>query len=143
MAADRNWDMSVYLIAQGYTEKNENIEWILPKSIMTTVNVMGWGCLLTHSGNVNMNNRIPYYPIETTFDLERKLRAGTDYDFRYVFTGHWHHHAMLDSCIILCPCMIGANQFSRFKIHRNSAPEQLLCFFTEKRGLMAQWPIKF
>ncbi|MBV6342815.1 hypothetical protein, partial [Candidatus Magnetobacterium casense] len=69
-------------------------------------------------------------------------RAGTDKDFQYVFTGHWHHHAMLDSSIIMCPSMIGANQFSRFKLHRKSSPEQLLAFFTEKHGLVSQWPIK-
>lgn len=142
MTADRNWDMSVYLIAKGYTENCNNIEWNIPHSIMSIANVAGWNCLITHSGEVQMNNRVPYYPIESTFDMEHKVRAGTDKDFQYVFTGHWHHHAMLDGSIVLCPSMIGANQFSRFKLHRRSNPEQLLCFFTEKHGLISQWPIK-
>jgi hypothetical protein len=141
MTADRNWDMAVYLIAQELTKNCANIEWHLPRSIMEIVEIMGWNCLLTHSGEVNMNNRVPYYPIESTFDMEHKVRAGTGKDFNYVFTGHWHHHAVLDSSIILCPSMIGSNQFSRFKLHRRSKPEQLLGFFTEKHGLVTQWPI--
>ena len=142
MTADRNWDMSVYLIAQGYTANLENVEWHIPQSIMTIADVEGWNCLLTHSGEVNMNNRVPYYPIESTFDQEHKARSGTEKDFVYAFTGHWHHHAMLSSSIVMCPSMIGNNQFSRFRLHRNSSPEQHLCFFTHKHGLTNQWPIK-
>jgi hypothetical protein len=142
MTADRNWDMSVYLISQALTQDLKNVEWNIPRSIMAVADVGGWNCLLTHSGEVNMNNRTPYYPIETTFDQEHKSRTGTDKDFTYAFTGHWHHHAVLDSTIIMCPSMIGNNQYSRFKLHRNSTPEQLLAFFTEKRGLINQWPIK-
>lgn len=142
MTADRNWDMSVYLIAQGYTEQCKNIEWNIPQSISTVTNVMGWKCLLSHSLNVNMTHRTPYYPIETTVDMEHKVRSGTDKDFYYVFLGHWHHQALLDDTIIMCPCMIGANQFSRFKLHRRSIASQLLCFFTEKHGMVNQWPIK-
>lgn len=142
MTADRNWDMTVYLVSQLVTENCKNIEWHIPHSIMKVADVMGWKCLLTHSGEVNMNNRVPYYPIETTFDMEHKVRSGTSEDFHYVFTGHWHHHAMLDSSIILCPCMIGPNQFSRFKLHRQAKAEQLLCFFTKKHGIVTQWPIK-
>jgi len=141
MTADRNWDMSVYLIAQGYTEQCKNIEWNIPQSIMTVVDVMGWKCLLSHSMEVQMTHRTPYYPIETTVDMEHKVRAGTDKDFDYVFMGHWHHYAVIDNSIIICPCMIGPNQFSRFRLHRRSKPEQLLCFFTEKHGLINQWPI--
>lgn len=137
MTADRNWDMSVYLIARDYTEDLPNVEWQIPKSIMSTTDIMGNTCLLTHSGEVNMTNRVPYYPIENTFDLEYKIRP-----FNYVFTGHYHHHALLASYIVLCPSMIGPSQFSRFKLHRVANPEQLLCFFDEKYGLLSQWPIK-
>jgi len=138
MTADRNWDMSAYLMAQALTEQCENVEWNLPRSIMTVVDIMGWNCLLTHSGEVNMNNRTPYYPIESTFDMEYKARAGTDKEFKYVFTGHWHHRAVLDDSIFLCPSMIGPSQFSRFKLHKRAAPAQLLGFFSEKLGLIEE-----
>lgn len=138
MTADRNWDMSAYLIAQALTEQCSNIEWTIPRSIMTVVDVMGWNCLLTHSGEVNMNNRTPYYPIESTFDMEYKARAGTDKEFKYVFTGHWHHRAVLDDSIFLCPSLIGPSQFSRFKLHKRAAPAQLLGFFSEKKGLIEE-----
>ena len=141
MTADRNWDMSVYLMARAFTANCPNIKWQIPESIMTTTRVMGWNCLLTHSGEVNMNNRTPYYPIESTFDMEHKARSGTDKDFQYAFMGHWHHDALLDNCIYLNPSMIGANQFSRFKLHRKSKPAQNLFFFSEKHGCQTKWTI--
>ena len=102
----------------------------------------GWGCLLSHSGEVNMTSRTPYYGIERTMQVERNLRHDTDKQFDYAFIGHFHHHAVLDSNIIMNPSMIGDSQFGRYRLHRVSKAEQLLCFFTEKHGLMAQWPIK-
>jgi len=142
MSADRNWDMSVYLIAQELTSQCENIHWNIPKSIMARVEVAGWGCLLSHSGEVSMSSRTPYYGIERTMQVERNLRYDTDKQFDYAFMGHFHHHAVLDSNIIMCPSMIGDSQFGRYRLHRVSKAEQLLCFFTEKHGLAAQWPIK-
>lgn len=141
MTADRNWDMSVYLIAQSMTKNIENIKWNIPRSIFTVVDVMGHNCLLAHSGEVRMNNRTPYYPIENTFDVEKRQRAGTDKDFEYAFVGHWHHDALLSSYIYINPCMIGPNQFSKYKLHRSAAPQQKLFFFSENHGVTASWPI--
>jgi len=142
MTADRNWDMSIYLAAQYMTENCQNIEWEIPRAIMHVSDVVGWKCLLSHSMQVNMTHRTPYYPIETTVDMEHKARANTDKDFHYVFMGHWHHYAILDNNIILCPAMIGSNQYSRFRLHKHAIAQQLLCFFTRKHGLVTQWPIK-
>jgi len=103
----------------------------------------GYGTSLTMPVALpKVGRTFPYYPIETTIDMEHKVRAGTNKDFQYVFMGHWHHYAVLDNTTILCPSMIGANQYSRFRLHRRSIPEQLLCFFTKKHGLVTQWPIK-
>jgi len=140
--ADRNWDMAVYLVAQAICANLENVAWELPNAIMHVSDIAGWNALLTHSGEVNMNNRTPYYPIESTFDQEHKARRGTGKDFTYAFMGHWHHWAILDNNIVLCPSMIGANQFSRFRLHKRSTPEQLLTFFTEKHGMIQMQPIK-
>lgn len=134
MTADRNWDMSVYLIAREITKQLPNVEWNIPHSIMTVVDAMGHGCLLTHSGEVNMNNRTPYYPIENTLDLEKRTRSGTGNDFEYAFMGHWHHEAVLAGYIFLNPCMIGPNQFSRYKLHRPSKPQQKIYFWDEQHG---------
>lgn len=142
MTADRNWDMSIYLSAQYMTKECSNIEWNIPRSIMYVTDVLGWKCLLSHSMEVRMTHRTPYYPIETTVDMEHRARASTDKDFHYVFMGHWHHYAILDNNIIMCPSMIGANQYSRFSLHKNAQAAQLLCFFTRKHGLVTQWPIR-
>jgi len=142
MTADRNWDMSIYLAAQYMTQEASNIEWNIPHSIMHVTDVVGYKCLISHNMEVRMTHRTPYYPIETTVDMEHRARAGTGKDFTYVFMGHWHHYAILDNNTIMCPSMIGANQYSRFSLHKNAVPAQLLCFFTRKHGLVSQWPIR-
>jgi len=142
MTADRNWDMGAYLIAKDHTRDCPNVEWILPKSIFKKIDIAGHGCLLSHSAEAKMHHRIPYYGIETAIDLEKKLRRGTPEDFTYSFMGHFHHFAVLDNDITICPSMIGPNQYSRFKLHRAAPAEQLLSFFTQKHGYVAPWRIR-
>lgn len=142
MTADRNWDVSVYLIAQELTKECGNILWNIPQSIMATVQVAGWGCLLSHSGEVAMTSRTPYYGIERTIQMERNLRYNTNKQFTYCFLGHFHHEFVLDSDCIGCPSMIGDSQFGRYRLHRISRPEQLLCFLTEKHGIISKQPLK-
>jgi len=144
MTADRNWDMSVYLTAKYICEASgvTNIVWVMPRSIMHVTDVMGWKSLLTHSGEVHMNNRVPYYPIETVVAMERNRRQGTAEMFNYWFMGHWHHSAQLDNSVFLCPSMIGANQYSMFNLHKQTVAAQSLRFF-DKQGLWADIPIQF
>lgn len=143
MTADRNWDMTAYLIAREFARAEKRIEWCLPKSIMHVENVMGWRELLTHGNCVQATHRTPYFAIEDTFFKQRNARRGTDQDFDRVWMGHFHHRFELRGFISGIPSAIGANQFSLYKMHSATAPAQRLMFYTEKRGPVCEWPITF
>jgi len=141
MTADRNWDMSVYLIARELLGDCKNVVWDLPESIMHVTEIAGHNVLLTHGDCVSMTSRTPYYGIERQVNLEHKTRRNYT-DFDYCFMGHFHHNALIDGDIKLCPGLIGPNQFSQYVIHSDAPSAQLLAFFNEKRGLTTEWPIK-
>lgn len=141
MTADRNWDMSVYLIAQELTRADESVEFCLPKSIMHVEDVMGCKNLLTHGNVCNITHRTPYFGIEDSFLKQRDARRKSDTDFDHVWMGHFHHEFSLRSFIHGCPSMIGANQFSRYKMHCATRAQQRLVFFTEKHGPTCEWMV--
>ena len=141
MTADRNWDMSVYLIAQELTRAAGNVTWVLPKSLMHVTSVFGWRELLTHGNVCNITHRTPYFGIEDSMLKQRDSRRGTEQDFDHVWMGHFHHQFKLRGFINGCPSMIGANQFSQYRMHCASVAEQQLVFFSEKRGINSSWPI--
>jgi len=142
MTADRNWDYSVYLIAQELTRNAENVEWVLPKSIMHVEEVLGQKYLLTHGNVANVTHRTPYFGIENSFFSQRNARRKTDLDFDHVFMGHFHHSFGLRGFINGVPSMIGANQFSLYRMHCATPAAQELVFLTEKHGPTARWTIE-
>jgi len=141
MTADRNWDMAVYMIAQAFSERAENITWTLPQSIMHVDEIMGWKNLLTHGNVVNITHRTPYFGIEDSFQKQHSSRRGTDKDFDYAYMGHFHMSANLRDEIMICPPMIGREQFGQYKMHLASPARQMLLFYSEKHGRTCHWPI--
>lgn len=139
--ADRNWDMAVYLIAKEISRHQTNMEWVLPKSVMYVDLVLGWRNLVTHGNCVNITHRTPYFGIEDSFIRQRDSRRKTDQDFDFAWMGHLHHEFSLRGYIRGVPSMIGANQFSQYKMHCASAAQQQLVFFTEKHGPTSNWLI--
>jgi hypothetical protein len=139
MMADRNWDMSVYLIAQMFSRAQTNVEWNIPQSIMDVANVMGWGVLLTHGNCVKRTGPEPLFAISRMVDMEHRQRRKGDRDFDYAFVGHWHDESMLHGECVICPPMIGSSQFSRYLMHQSTPPGALLYYFTEKHGRTCSW----
>jgi len=149
--AERSWDRSIYRIAKALTATAGNIEWVLPDGLGTVYDVMGWRCYVTHGAEIPMNNRTPYYPIESTIQRELGMRHAakhwmksqgiddvpdSDFDLAYMF--HFHHHAVMSDVITICPSVIGGNEYSKSKIHQYSLPRTLLQFFSEKHNVESE-----
>jgi len=141
MTADRNWDYSLYLIAQAMTADEERIHWTLPKSRVKVVDVMGWKNALTHGDICRRTHTIPYFGIINAIRKQHDTRRRTTEDFDYAWMGHWHHWGLLEGEVIICPPLIGHSQFSQYAVHERAPAQQLLAFFSEKHALMSMWPI--
>lgn len=138
MTADRNWDMSLYLIAREFSRAQANLTWHIPQSIMEVADVMGWGCLLTHGNCVKRSHAEPLFAISRMVDKQHRQRR-KEKDFDYAFVGHWHDDSMLHGECVLCPPLIGASQFSRYLMHESTPAGALLYYFTEKHGRTCSW----
>jgi len=138
---DRNWDSSVYHIARKITRENSRIEWLLPRSPAVVVGVLGADLLLKHGDGIKAQGVTPYYGLvrDTSREVIKRRKVQ---DFDYVIQGHLHHWGLVEGNRILCPSLIGPNQFSYDLLHSTYPPEQLLLFTTEHKGLISQHPIK-
>ena len=135
MAADRNWDMSAYLIAQEATRRDRRLEWTLPESLMHVDEVLGWKNLVTHGNLANITHRVPYFGIEDSFQRQRESRRGTDKDFDYAYIGHFHQEGLiLRGSVMMCPSIIGREQFGQYRMHSATDPAAMLLFYSEKHG---------
>jgi hypothetical protein len=150
--AERNWDRAICRLEKMMCRNLPNVEFNITESLSTVVSVCGWDNYLTHGAEIPMNNRVPYYPIEATMQREAGMRrqarrwiemaapdvALPDVEFDFVWMEHYHHRAVLADSIYICPSQIGANQYSKSKIHSMSQPRQLLVFFTRKHGVTVE-----
>lgn len=139
--SDRNWDTSVYHIARKITRENDRIHWTIPKSPNSVVEVPGVNFLLKHGDGIKQQGVTPYYGLvrDTSREIEKRRR---NQDFDYVIQGHLHHFGITEGNRILCPSLIGPNEFSFNLLHATYPPEQLLMFTTEEHGLIDLKPIK-
>jgi hypothetical protein len=141
MAADRNWDYALYLIAQEFTKRDVRVRWTIPQSKIHVVETMGWKVALTHGDVCRRTHTHSYFGISQAIAKERQTRRRTEKDFDYAFMGHWHHYGILEHDTMICPPMIGHSQFAQYVIHSRTQAQQMLTFFTEKHGRTCSWPI--
>lgn len=162
--AERNWDRAVYRLMSMLLEQQGNIEWNIPKSATDVIDIAGWKTLLMHGDQVNMNNRVPYYPIEATVQREQGMRHQArrwfevwaenlsdqqrdaaaeipNVEFDYAMMGHFHHRFLLADSIFGCPSPVGANTFAKEKVHAMSLPRMMLFFVHRREGIVDERPI--
>ena len=143
-AAERNWDYGIYQITKLFTSHIEKISWNIPISQSIHVNMRGVDAIIKHGGTIKMSNgTMPYYGIAREFAKEREKRRKKE-SFDFLFLAHFHEFNVLKGNTVLCPSMIGPNQYSFSCLNASYPPEQLLIFTTDKKDLgIVNWePIK-
>lgn len=149
----RNWDTAMYQNTAVLTRELENVEWRIPRSPKCVVEANGWYFLLQHGDQVAMHGgTIPYYGMARqrsaeiakrlgyrVRDVEKQLNAGLlfDYDVR----GHLHRFGTTDERTLLCPSMMGSNEWALSKSFSHSYPGARLFFVDEEHGLAGDWRI--
>jgi len=141
MSADRNWDYSLYLIAEALTQRERRIDWTIPRSRAKVVDVLGWKNLLTHGDICKRTHTISYFGIINGILKEHNTRRRTDEDFDYAWMGHWHHRGLLENTVRICPPIIGHNQYAQYEMHQRSPAGAFLALFSKRHGPVSEWPI--
>lgn len=137
--AQRNWDYSVYEIARLFTLNDESVVWDIPVSPSCRYEIPGLAVLVVHGDNIRMQGTKPWYGLARATANEHAKRKGPE-DFDVVFQGHLHDFDVVEGRI-MCPALIGTNEYAFNALHTYSDPKQLLVFANEKHGLTCYWPI--
>jgi hypothetical protein len=141
MTADRNWDYATYLIAKEFTKREKSVEWIIPRSRVKVVEIMGHRVALTHGDICRRTHTIPYFGIINSLRKQWQTRHRDGPTFDYALMGHWHHQAQLEGDIFICPSLVGPSQFSQYEMHARNPAQQDLIFWSEAHGPTCRWPI--
>jgi len=152
-AVGRNWDTCMYSNIAVQTRQCANVEFRIPRSPKCVIEVNGWYFLIQHGDRVAQHGgAMPYYGMarqraaETAKrlggrvrDVEKRLAAGLlfDYDMR----GHHHIFGTTDERTLLCPSMMGNNEFGLDNTFAHKMPGARLFFVDEEHGMAGDWRI--
>jgi len=152
----------VSLHLRKYIEEGR-IEFNIPQSPECITIRQGWSFLLGHSDQIKGYLGLPFYGFTRDTANQQKMRklksvissnegmqsaedlegaiinfenARSVFGFDYREAGHFHTMAILDNySTILCPSIVGANEYSVNKLHVASSPAQALAFLSKKWGI--------
>jgi hypothetical protein len=151
----RNWDTAMYQLTALFTKDLDNVVWQIPRSPKAVVEINGWYFLIQHGDQVAMHGgTTPYYGMQRqrsaelakrmgfrVRDIEQQLKKGLlfDYDVR----GHLHQYATTEERTLICPSMMGSNEWALSKTFSHAWPGQRLFFVDEEHGIAGDWRINF
>ncbi len=149
----RNFDTAMYQNTAVLTKNLQNVEWRIPRSPKCVTEVNGWYFLLQHGDQVACHGGTsPYYGMSRQRSAEMSKRVGNkvknvqerlekgllfDFDVR----GHLHQFASIEERTLLCPSMMGPNEFSLSKSFSYSSPGSRLFFIDSEHGMAGDWNI--
>jgi len=151
-----------------YIEEGK-IEFNIPESPECIIVRSGFSFLLGHSDQIRSYLGLPFYgfarddanqqrmrklrsvistnaDIKSAEDLEGAIinfeNARSVYGYDYREAGHFHTMAIInDWSTMLCPSLVGENEYSKNKLRVRSRPMQLLAFLSARWGIKGIEPI--
>ncbi len=149
----RNFDTAMYQNIAVLTKGLENVEWRIPRSPKCVIEINDWYFMLQHGDQVATHGGTsPYYGMSRQKSAEISKRLGSkvknvqsrlekgllfDYDVR----GHLHQFATIEERTLLCPSMMGPNEFSLSKSFSHSTAGSRLFFVDQEHGMSGDWNI--
>ncbi len=88
--AQSNWDYLIAEMTRIYCSRSKNIDFQIPNSWSTVVNINGWNFHVTHGDDIKSWNSIPYYGIERATRRLTALHHSCDIKVHYYVLGHHH-----------------------------------------------------
>jgi hypothetical protein len=139
-----NWDFLMYkfleIMLQNYKHR---IEWNIPISNWTIVEIMGNNFLYLHGDTIKAWNGLPYYGIDRADSRLTKMLSAHGRYYKYMCLGHHHNPADIDSPggeKILNGTMVGGSTFSINTLHTSSRPSQWF-FGVNEKGISWRYKI--
>ena len=147
-----DWDYMLYQWVSVFCKNQKNIEFHIPKSFMTTVEVKNRNILLSHGdfingagsgtaiskGIMNMRNVLQFRKgLQDQIGNLRNEQIGLPEYFDSVLIGHFHRIDEIDigtGAIHICGCMKGGDEFAMQRVQAINKPRQLALYYHPKYG---------
>ena len=147
-----DWDYMLYQWVSVFCKNQKNIEFHIPKSFMTSVEVKNRNILLSHGdfingagsgtaiskGIMNMRNVLQFRKgLQDEIGNLRNEQIGLPEYFDSVLIGHFHRIDEIDigtGAIHICGCMKGGDEFAMQRVQAINKPRQLALYYHPKYG---------
>jgi predicted phosphodiesterase len=151
----QDWDYMLYQWVAAFCRNQNNIEFHIPKTFTTTIEVANRQILLTHGdfingagsgtaitkGVLNMRNVLQFRRgLEDeirNLEIKDLEQAGMSTYFDTVLMGHFHRIDEIDvgtGAIHICGCMKGGDEFAMQRVQAINKPRQLVLYYHPKYG---------
>ena len=147
-----DWDYMLYQWVSVFCKNQKNIEFHIPKSFMTSVEVKNRNILVSHGdfvngagsgtaiskGILNMRNILQFRKgLQDEIGKLRNEEIGLPEYFDSVLIGHFHRIDEIDigtGAIHICGCMKGGDEFAMQRVQAINKPRQLALYYHPKYG---------
>ena len=155
----QDWDYMLYQWIAAFCREQKNIEFHIPKTFSTTIEVANRQILLTHGdfingagsgtaitkGVLNMRNVLQFRRgledeirnLDMTEGANLLDEAGMSTYFDTVLMGHFHRIDEIDvgtGSIHVCGCMKGGDEYAMQRVQAINKPRQLVLYYHPKYG---------
>ena len=148
-----DWDYMLYQWISVFCQNQKNIEFHIPKTFMTTINVCNRNILLAHGdfingggsgtsinrGVSNMRNVLSFrkgLKEELNHIQDNSLESVPD-NYDSALLGHFHRIDEIDigtGAVHICGCMKGGDEFAMQRVQAINKPRQLVLYYHPKYG---------
>jgi len=148
-----DWDYMLYQWISVFCQNQKNIEFHIPKTFMTTINVCNRNILLAHGdfingggsgtsinrGVSNMRNVLSFrkgLKEELNHIQDNSLESIPD-NYDSALLGHFHRIDEIDigtGAVHICGCMKGGDEFAMQRVQAINKPRQLVLYYHPKYG---------
>ena len=148
-----DWDYMLYQWISVFCKDQKNIEFHIPKTFMTTINVCNRNILLAHGdfingggsgtsinrGVSNMRNVLSFrkgLKEELNHIQDNSLESVPD-NYDSALLGHFHRIDEIDigtGAVHICGCMKGGDEFAMQRVQAINKPRQLVLYYHPKYG---------
>ena len=134
-----NGDYALSKVMELMCQRQENIEFKIPKAWTTRVEIMGYTFLLNHGAGIKGSNGIPFYGFVRADGKLTAINAQRDVRIDYICQGHFHQQASLPRIAgagkyLTNGTMKGTDEFAFEGLKTAGPAEQMFFGVNEKFG---------
>ena len=148
-----DWDYMLYQWVSVFCQNQKNIEFHIPKTFMTTINVCNRNILLAHGdfingggsgtsinrGVSNMRNVLSFRKglKEDINNIQDNSLESVPDSYDSALLGHFHRIDEIDigtGAVHICGCMKGGDEFAMQRVQAINKPRQLVLYYHPKYG---------